>query len=438
MKKHLRLIVVLAALLAFVGCQKQEVSDLQGDGDALKDWVYTTELYAGQHILVGSVTFLDDENGNFRVTYTLDGGWTMSESHVYLGLVDDLPLNGPGAPKIGKFPFKEVHDPAVTSYTYVIPSDGLPPAPDYTDLAVAAHAVVNNPDGGDETAWAACDYTFADRGWGTWSYFAAGAEHIPDDEIFYAIQQTADGSLVLVYIHLNSGEATIILSELVASGGGEATAAAYDPITGNLFFVIGNELYVTNLNDGDPSELITTLLGQPVGGTFLNGSFYYFNNDPLSAHYGEIIQVQISPDGNGGWTIIENPGFSSNLFNDLIGYNLVISDMTISEDGTIHLIGTDDNGTPYDTSDDIIYLVTYTAENGYVAEPTLLIGDAKITYGQDGQLYAFHFTPEGDPVIEILDPASPGSPPVPPGTDTSPPLGGDIGAIDIVAGSDLI
>jgi hypothetical protein len=112
--------------------------------------------------------------------------------------------------------------------------------------------------------------------------------------------------------------------------------------------------------------------------------------------------------------------------------------MTAGEDGTIYLIGTDDNGTPNDPSDDIIYLVSYTSDNGYVAEPTQLNGDAKISFGQDGELYAFHFNTDGDPVIEILDPASPGSPPIPPGDDTPPPLDGDSDAIDILAGSDLI
>lgn len=422
--------MLIAVIAVIAGCSKNEAVDPTGDNqssETFKDYEYTANLMAGQHIYVGTVSWLDTENGSFKVTYTLTNGWTMSESHVFVGLKSVMPVNKPGAPKIGKFPYKEVHSPAVTTYTYTIPSDGFPLPPDYTDLAIAAHAVVNNPDGGTETAWAECNYTFTDKGWGTWSFFVDGAVYIPDETIYYAIQQNSNGDLVLVHINGGSDQADVILSENVASSG-VVTAAAYDPITANLFFVIGNSLFVNNMNSDSPSQFIGNLLGQPAGGAFVNGYFYYFNNDPNSTHFNELIQVQIIPDGNGGFTIDENSDFSSSIYSD-ITVSLNITDLAVSSDGTVYLVGTDNVGT--------VYLTSYTSENGFYAEATQLNGDAQITFGVDGELYALHMTDGGEPIIEILDPEDPGSPPIPPDDDDDP-IGGDNDDLGLLAGSDVL
>lgn len=428
--------MLIAVIAVIAGCSKNESVDTIGDQNStIKDWVYAPDLMAGQTIPVGTVTFLDTEDGSFRVTYELTGDWVMTESHVYLGLDGDaMPLNGPGAPKIGKFPYKAVHDPGVTTYTYTIPSEGLPAAPDYDGLAVSAHAVVINSNGQEETAWAECDYTYSDKGWGTWSYFAGNAEYIPDDNIYYAIQQNSNGDLVLVHINGTSDVADIILSENVAAGG-EVTAAAYDPVTGYLYFVIGSTLYINNMNDDNPSMLIGELNGQPAGGAFTNGFFYYFNDDPIN-NTNELIQVQIIPDGNGGFTFAENVDFSGNIYDD-VTVTMNITDLAVSGDGTVYLVGTDDNGTPADLSDDVVYLTSYTMADGFYAEATQLNGDAQITFGTDGELYALHLSENGEPIIEILDPAVPGGPPIPPDDDEDP-IGGDTDDLGFLVGMDVL
>ncbi|MEN8226060.1 MAG: hypothetical protein ABFS05_11950, partial [Bacteroidota bacterium] len=150
MKKLFLLLVMFAVLIA---CNKHEVEDLNTHYD-LKEGVLEKDLMAGQHIYVGTVTYVDTEDGFFKVTYDLVDGWTMSESHVYAGTLGDMPRNTPGAPKIGKFPYKTDHDPEVTTYTYTVP------VANFDDFVCAAHAVVNHPTLPSETAWAVGNQTF--------------------------------------------------------------------------------------------------------------------------------------------------------------------------------------------------------------------------------------------------------------------------------------
>ena len=58
MKKLFLLLIVVAVL---AGCSKNEVVEPIKNVN-LKDWVKTVPLYAGQDILVGSVTFIDTED----------------------------------------------------------------------------------------------------------------------------------------------------------------------------------------------------------------------------------------------------------------------------------------------------------------------------------------------------------------------------------------
>ncbi|MEE4257576.1 MAG: hypothetical protein V2I47_11110, partial [Bacteroidales bacterium] len=290
MKKHLRFIVIVAAILAMVGCQKQEadndVADIWNGYESYKYSTMTVDLLAGQHINVGTVTYVITDDAYFEATYTITGGWTMSESHLYAGEYSSMPVNKPGKPKIGNFPFSEVHDPAVTSYTYSIPVVDLPPGTG--GFVCAAHCVVNNPNGGNETGWAAGNRTFSDKGWSMYSdNFYQDATDIV---ILYAIVRDDDGNLILLHINTDSHEGEIILSEPIATTG-TVDAIAYDPLTGDLFFVIGDTLYVINMNSDAPAEIIGTIDGMATGGTFINGNYYYLDVDPNSPNYMEIIEV---------------------------------------------------------------------------------------------------------------------------------------------------
>jgi hypothetical protein len=442
MKKLLLLIVAIAII---AGCSKDEVVDPVSPGDlnaSLKDYVMTVDLMAGQHINVGTVTYVDDENGHFIITYTLTGGWTMSESHVYVGLYNNMPLNKPGAPKIGNFPYKETHSPAVTTYTYTVSSEGLPgpdldnPENHYKDLVFAAHCVVNNPNGGNETGWAAGNDCF-DKGWGMYNYFN-GATYVGDENSpsFYAIQYNEQGILDLVLINTGTNTADVILSEAIASSG-TLSGLAYDPSTSYLYFAIGNQFYALNINDDLPTQYIGSLQGIPIGGTIINGVYYYYDADPDSPNFGEIIQVIITNDGNGGWTMTENGDYSGSMFDDLLGLpNLVVTDITAGADGSIYLISSDYNVSPDNPNGDNVWLVTFDGTS-FSAEITYINGDSQIAYGADGDLYVFQTDANGDSILLELDPEETVPPEVPPGNDDEL-MGDGVGEYVNVTGGDAL
>ncbi len=70
---------------------------------------FTTTLYAGQHINVGTLT-VSNNNTNLYVTFSVKEDWWLSETHLFVGREVDLPLTGSGNPKIGHFPYHGTHD----------------------------------------------------------------------------------------------------------------------------------------------------------------------------------------------------------------------------------------------------------------------------------------------------------------------------------------
>lgn len=392
MKKLFLFFVVVTIIAA---CSKHEVldknpSDTWNGDQNLKDYFsLTVNLWAGQNILVGSVEFVKTDDEYFEAIYTLTGGWTMSESHLYAGDQDPafMPVNKPGAPKIGKFPYKETHDPAVTTYTYSIPTADLSKHPMESGFAIAAHCVVNNPNASEETAWAEGNVPFSDKsGWSTYinDFYAASEEMI----ILYGIQETTEGNLILVHINVTAGVSDVIYTENI-SVSGTVDAAAYDQLTGNFFFVIGNTLYVNNLNNDAGSEIVGILSGIAHGGTFYNGYYYYLDADINSVNYNEIIEVSLIYDDN-GWSLIENPNYSLAM---PATYDLTITDLAV-HNGTMYLMGVNSQG--------IIYMLAYdgTAWSNLLA--TDLTYAAQITTGIDGELYVI----EAGGELSILDPES--------------------------------
>ena len=142
-------ILFLSAIFIFVlaGCQKEETNQLEPQAEFTKTlksgveepcYEETYTLYGGQTIEVGTLTVSNDEDEIF-VSYDLSGtDWYLDETHLFVGAVEDLPLNGGGNPKIGHFTYSESHNSQSDQvYTYTI--DRV----DFEDcFAVAAHAVV--------------------------------------------------------------------------------------------------------------------------------------------------------------------------------------------------------------------------------------------------------------------------------------------------------
>ncbi len=97
-----------------------------------------TTSYAGQTIDVGTVTATNDTQ-NLYVTYNLKEGWYLTETHVWAGSIDQLPVNNSDNPVIGSFTYHGYHDSTISTYKYTIPLCSLPASGEYY---ISAHGVV--------------------------------------------------------------------------------------------------------------------------------------------------------------------------------------------------------------------------------------------------------------------------------------------------------
>jgi len=94
-------------------------------------------LVAGQTINAGQVIVSNDANYIY-VTYEMANGYSLTQTHLYVGGCNAVPVNNPGNPMPGQFPYKATHS-NITSYTYQIPIAVMNGA---ACGCVAAHAVV--------------------------------------------------------------------------------------------------------------------------------------------------------------------------------------------------------------------------------------------------------------------------------------------------------
>ena len=145
---------VLAVLLCLVlsfALAPQATAEICGDPT-------TVTLWAGQNIDIGTVELSNDETTLF-VTYTLTGGWEMTESHVHAAkTLEDIPQTKSGNPKVGNFDYKREYDPPVVTDTYEIALDSIDGYGECGEsIVVAAHAAVQLVENGEvvqgETAW---------------------------------------------------------------------------------------------------------------------------------------------------------------------------------------------------------------------------------------------------------------------------------------------
>ena len=128
-----------------------------------------TNFYAGQHILVGTISVTNDAT-NIYVTFHTTGGWLMQQTHLYIGPLSGLPVGSNGNPKIGNFPYSSAHQPKITEFTYTIPLNKI----SSDCIIVAAHAEVmqlsaNGSYVNGQTAWGAGKQISSGGSWA--SYF---------------------------------------------------------------------------------------------------------------------------------------------------------------------------------------------------------------------------------------------------------------------------
>lgn len=108
-----------------------------------------TTLIAGRTMNAGNVTVTNDANFIY-VTYNTANGYVLSQTHLYVGECGLIPVNRPGNPIPGQFPYASSHS-GITTYTYQIPITAIPVG---SCGCIAAHAVVSlATGGGTQTAW---------------------------------------------------------------------------------------------------------------------------------------------------------------------------------------------------------------------------------------------------------------------------------------------
>ncbi len=368
------LLICLAVLLAATACVKQEHNDSPSDkwngySRYLKMGEQVHTLWAGRHIDAGTVTYGIDDSANFYVTYNCNGTiWLITESHMFAGDKADMPLNKPGAPKIGLFPHSGQHNPAVSCITYKVPLAQLPPC-EAPGFVVASHCVVRNYSGQVETAWAEGDYTFSDKGWGWYDDFYFNQNYYDPYTIIYGTAYSND-SLKLFHLDITRGTVDLIMTEYVGSAPGNFNAVGFDTESGALIFsnYDNGALYVNLINSEGPSICAGYLGGIAASGT-MHDQMYYYVDENLHT----INRINFTSDWMiAGETILD----------------------TISGFGTINDIAMDPGG-------DFLYLMSqYNINEGnelmswdvenhvFFSSPVVINNGAQLAFGSDGILYA--------------------------------------------------
>jgi hypothetical protein len=167
-----------------------------GDIDACEQGRFC--LVAGQYMDVGNLDGAYDNDGNIYLTYNTAAGWYLKEIHLFVGHEpDEIPTNKNNHPRIGHFPYQVIFNAydMVSHHTVMIenPHMGTPYQYGCENLVIAAHAVVVNEAGDEETAWGTiCDPSetgfvserFVEQG--TWATYIAGELCMQPCEVDYS------------------------------------------------------------------------------------------------------------------------------------------------------------------------------------------------------------------------------------------------------------
>lgn len=97
----------------------------------------STPLIAGQHINAGNVSVSNDDTYIY-VTYNAENGYVLTETHLFVGDCEAIPVTNSGNPSPGQFPYKNSHDDC-TTYTYKVPIAMIPVG---SCGCIAAHAAL--------------------------------------------------------------------------------------------------------------------------------------------------------------------------------------------------------------------------------------------------------------------------------------------------------
>ncbi|RLD44645.1 MAG: hypothetical protein DRJ05_11150 [Bacteroidetes bacterium] len=380
------LLLFTFVLLFIAGCtnKQQTVEDdsYQSNGyNAFKRGAATNTLIAGKHIDVGTVVIeINDENDFIDVTYETNSDWTIVETHVFVGHAgSDIPVNKPGNPKIGHFPYAEDHDAGTTTFTY-----STLPFVTGQQFVVAAHAVVKNNNGQTETAWAYNDVTatkFSGKRWGWFINYQY--EDIPLEEctILYGTECRTD-SVNIYHINICTEEVILISSEAVPDiPDGSYDGNAWDSETNTFYFTTfpNGDLYSNDMDGEEDSEDEGDLEGEGGSGTFYEGEYYYVDEE------NELSVVSFDEEGD----IDEEEPV------DTIDIATTVQDITVGPAGLyIYGIGNGDGASQF---------FKFELETGTTTLiATIYNEDLQIAFGVDGILYAVDGT-DGEYGLYTMD-----------------------------------
>jgi hypothetical protein len=175
MKKHYLLVAFAICSISLFSCKKEStdhvpyITEVGNDGGGGRETnpnclPTTVSLIAGQNMTAGSVTVVNDDTYIY-VTYNTAEGWVLTQTHLYVGQVAQLPMANNGNPKPGQFPYKTTHN-NVTNFTYTIPLSALGTGGCGT---IAAHAAVKQFDASGNTLLQ------TQTGWGAGTPITSGA-----------------------------------------------------------------------------------------------------------------------------------------------------------------------------------------------------------------------------------------------------------------------
>ena len=175
----------LCALFAIQSCKKQNLQPVSPANTAANGNTNTTvitpcgepavsNLMAGQNIDAGSITVQNTEDSLY-VTFNTDNGWVLGKTHLFVGLLSDMPSTSGGNPQIGNFPYQHSINPYSTSDSYAIALSDLPDC-----FVVAAHAEVHliGADGEviqSETGWGQGTQMNSSGSWAMYSSYCIQA-----------------------------------------------------------------------------------------------------------------------------------------------------------------------------------------------------------------------------------------------------------------------
>lgn len=317
------LLVLLPALLLVIGLfatgcdrlwepQQPAVTSSQICGTP-----YQTIFYAGQNINIGNITVWNDQY-DLYIQFNTTGGWVMSQTHLAVATsLSGIPQKN-GNPIPGQFPYKTSHNPAVTSYTYVIPLNNWAPG---QELYIAAHASAQLLDGEgniirNETGWG-FGPGFPGKNWATYLKYTiqacnpggggnlAGQFRTQTQGGWGAVPK---GNNPGAYLHANFAGA--FPSGLVVGGGYTLTLTSAQAVTN--YLPDGGTPAKLTQNWVDPgNQAITVLAGQVVALSLSVGFDLYDPNfspsnvnlkdllvaDPNSPYYGWSVQ-QVLDEAN--------------------------------------------------------------------------------------------------------------------------------------------